>query len=89
MKLTFRGHSYEVSAPIQLDSDSTGQPQIKLTYRGHAYNSTPRFAVTSKVVEVDAPAVTLLYRGNIYKRQLQSSRLYQKPHAINWRYQES
>lgn len=27
MKLTFRGNSYEVPAPIQLGSDSTEQPK--------------------------------------------------------------
>jgi homogentisate 1,2-dioxygenase len=87
MKLTFRGHAYEAPAPIQLGSVSIDQPQIKLIYRGHTYDYTPRPVVVSEVVETDEPTVTLIYRGNIYERNLQAPKAYQKPRAINWRWQ--
>ncbi|GFE71061.1 DUF4278 domain-containing protein [Chroococcus sp. FPU101] len=87
MKLTFRGNSYNVPAPIQLGSDSTEQPKIKLIYRGNVYYYTPRPVVVSEKVETDQPTVTLIYRGNTYERQLLGSMPYQKPHAINWRWQ--
>jgi hypothetical protein len=59
MKLTFRGHSYEFPAPIQLDSASTVKSNIRLIYRGHTYHSTPRPAVFSEAVEPDKQTVTL------------------------------
>jgi hypothetical protein len=86
MKLTFRGHAYEVPAPIQLVSASTDQPQMKLIDRGQTYDYTSRAAVVSEVVEPGAPTVTLIYRGNVYERHLQPPKAYQKPDAINWRW---
>jgi formylglycine-generating enzyme required for sulfatase activity len=38
-------------------------------------------------VEADRPTVTLICRGNTYERKLQPPKPYQKPHAINWRWQ--
>ncbi|PSB06301.1 hypothetical protein C7B62_23230 [Pleurocapsa sp. CCALA 161] len=87
MKLTFRGNLYETSAPIQLASDSTDQPKLKLTYRGSTFDYTPRPVVISEEVETDEPTVTLIYRGNTYERKLQPLKSYQKPQAINWRWQ--
>ncbi len=89
MKLTFRGNSYETSAPIQLASDSTDQPKIKLVYRGHTLDYTSRPVVVSEEVETDGPTVTLIYRGNTYERKLQPPKPYQKPHAINWRWKRA
>jgi hypothetical protein len=79
MKLTFRGLSYEVPAPIQLGSDSTEQPKIKLIYRGNTFDYTPCPVVVSEEVERDGPTVTLIYRGNTYERKLQPSKPYQNP----------
>lgn len=87
MKLTFRGNSYDVPAPIQLGPDSTEQPKIKLIYRGNVFYYTPRPVVVSEEVETDEPTVTLIYRGNTYERQLHAPKSYQKPRAINWRWQ--
>ena len=87
MKLTFRGNSYEVPAPIQLGSDSTDRPKIKLIYRGNTFDYTPRLVVVSEEVETDGSTVTLIYRGNTYERKLQPPKPYQKPRAINWRWQ--
>jgi lipopolysaccharide export system protein LptA len=86
MKLTYRGNSYEVAAPIELDSDSTELPQIKLIYRGNTYYYIPHPVVDSEEVETDEPTVNLIYRGNTYKRQLRATKPYQKAHAINWRW---
>jgi Domain of unknown function (DUF4278) len=87
MKLTYRGISYEVPAPIQLGSDSTDQPKIKLIYRGNIYDYTPRPVVVSQEDKTDWSTVTLIYRGTTYQRQIQPSKPYQKPRAINWRWQ--
>lgn len=72
MKLTYRGSNYEVSAPIQFDSDSMDQPKIKLTYRGHTYYTTSEHGVVPEAVERDGSVVTLIYRGNPYGCKLQS-----------------
>jgi hypothetical protein len=89
MKLTFRGNSYEVPAPIGLSSDSTERPKIKLIYRGNTFYYTPRPVVVSEEVETDAPTVTLIYRGNTYERKIRPPKPYQKPRAINWRWQRA
>ena len=87
MKLPFREYSYEVPALIPLGYASKDKSQLKLIYRGEMYNYTPRPVVVSGAVEPDGIAVTLIYRGNTYERKLQSPKAYQKPRAINWRYQ--
>jgi hypothetical protein len=85
MKLTYRGISYEVSAPVQLSSDSTEQPKIKLIYRGNTIDYVPPVVVS--VDKTDWPTATLIYRGNTYQRKIQPPQPYQKPRAINWRWQ--
>lgn len=88
MKLTFRGNSYEIPAPIQLILDSREQPKIKLTYRGNTYDYTPS-PVVFEEVETDTQTVTLIYRGNTYERKLYALKSYQKPNAINRRWQRT
>jgi Domain of unknown function (DUF4278) len=87
MKLTYRGNAYEVPAPIQPSSSPTDQPKIKLMYRGNTYDYTPRSIVVSEADTTDWPTVTLIYRGDTYQRKVQPSQPYQKPRAINWRWQ--
>jgi hypothetical protein len=89
IKLNFRGNFYETSVPIQLTSDSTEQPKLKLIYRGYTLDYTPRPVVASKEVETEGQGqtVTLICRGNTYERKLQPLKPYQKPRAINWRWQ--
>ena len=87
MKLTYRDPSYEVSAQIQLGSNSTNLPKIKLICRGHTYDYTPRPVVVSEEGETDGSTVTLVYRGNTYERKFQPLKPYQNPRAINWRWQ--
>ncbi len=72
MKLAYRGNIYEVSAPIQIRSNSPTQPQSKLIYRGNKYESISSSAVISEVDKVDKSdylTATLSYRGNIYQRK--------------------
>lgn len=87
MKLTYRGNPYEVPAPVQLSSNSTEQPKIKLIYRGNTIDYVPPPAV--EVDNTDWVTITLTYRGNTYQRKIQPPSSYQKPRAINWRWQIS
>jgi hypothetical protein len=86
MKFAFRGHSYEVLAPIQLTA-STNQPKAKLVYRGHTYDYPSQPVVISKIVEPNMVKVSLVYRGSTYVHQLISSKFCQKPYTIHCRYQ--
>lgn len=86
MKLTYRGHAYEVPAPVKFSSDSTTQPKIQLSYRGNRYHYT-RGCVVSEDAGTDEITATLIYRGSAYKRRLQLSKLYQQFRTINWRHQ--
>jgi Domain of unknown function (DUF4278) len=86
MKLTYRGNSYEVPDPIQLDSDSSEQPKIKLIYRGNTIDYVPH-PVVPEEDKTDWPTVTLIYRGNTFQRKIRPPQPYQKPRAINWRWQ--
>ncbi len=95
MKLTYRGQTYEAPAPVQLAPAAADQPQMKLIYRGHTCDYTPRLAVVPEASvkkgetesEIRGETVTLTYRGQIYQRNLQIPSPYQKPRAINWRWQ--
>ena len=73
MKLTYRGNSYQVPTPIQLDYDSTEQPKIKLIYRGNALDYIPQPVEIFEKDKTDCPTVNLIYRGNSYERKLQSN----------------
>ncbi len=88
MKLTYRGHSYEISTPSQIGIavDSAKQPQTKLTYRGQTYCATPRSAVPAAAPEAST-VVTLSYRGVTYQRILSSPKLYDFARLTHWRYQ--
>ncbi len=88
-KLFYRGNAYEVPHPIQPEAEITDQPKIKLIYRGHTYYVTPRPVVEPTAIATDEPTVTLIYRGNTYQRQLRPAQIYQKPAALNWRWQFS
>ncbi len=93
MKLTYRGHAYEISMPSQSHADaanSTTQIQIKLSYRGQTYYATPcatpGSAIAAKAASAVDSVVTLIYRGVTYKRTVQHQP-YRSERAINWRYQ--
>ena len=69
MKLTYRGVSYEMPTPIRF-SAAPNQPAIKLQYRGNSYDYTP--PVMPAVVDLEGQVVTLIYRGQTYKRKFLS-----------------
>jgi Domain of unknown function (DUF4278) len=87
MKLSYRNTDYDVATPIQVDPDCLDQPKIKLFYRGNTFDYTPRPVAVPEALETEGPTVTLRYRGNTYERKLQPPKPYQKPRAINWRWQ--
>jgi hypothetical protein len=87
MKLSYRGTSYEAPATVQPISESIAQPKIKLFYRGNTFDYTPPPVVVSEEDETDWPTVTLCYRGITYVRKIKPPKPYQKPRAINWRWQ--
>jgi hypothetical protein len=87
MKLTNHIASNERSAPVQPSTDSIDQPTIKLFYRGNTFDYIPRPEIVSEEDEADLPTVALIYRGNTYVRKLHPPKPYQKPRAINWRWQ--
>ena len=70
MKLTYRGNSYEVPAPISLDYDFTEQSKIKLIYRGNTLDYIPRPVVSWELDKTDCPTMNLIYRGNNYELTL-------------------
>lgn len=71
MQLTYRGNTYNMTAPIQSDSVIKNQPKIKLTYRGQQYDYTPPIEQCSTVLSVSQVAA-LTYRGNTYQHPLPS-----------------
>ncbi|NEQ54801.1 MAG: DUF4278 domain-containing protein [Leptolyngbya sp. SIO3F4] len=86
MQLTYRGNTYNMTAPIQSDSVVNAQSNIKLTYRGQQYNYTPPIALSDASA---SQVVTLTYRGNTYTLKLQPIQCIQESHAINGHYQVS
>jgi hypothetical protein len=83
MTRTDHGISYKVSAPVQAYSIPVDTPKIKLFYRGSVFDYIPRPMV---IAQEWWPTVTLIYRGVTYERKIRPFKLYQKPRAINWRW---
>jgi hypothetical protein len=84
MTRIYRGISHEVSTPIRHYSDPVdNNPQIKLFYRGNVFDYIPR---PMQIAQKWWPTVTFIYRGVTYERKVQPPKLYQKPRAINWRW---
>lgn len=79
MKLTYRGHSYDSSQPIQ----PPYQGSVKMIYRGHTYERTLKLAPAYD--HLQGPTVTLIYRGQIVSHVL-APRPRSKPAVINWRF---
>jgi Domain of unknown function (DUF4278) len=86
MKLTYRGQSYSISAPVQINPASTDPFKTRLIYRGHAYNATPCPAVDS-ATSTAGSMVTLTYRGIPYQRVLKNQKSDHPGRAIDWRYE--
>jgi hypothetical protein len=79
----FRSNTSTVPTPIELGLAPTALPKIRL--RGSIFFYTPRsIEITA---ETGATTVSLIYRGHSYNRQMPTPAPYQKPRAINWRWQ--
>jgi hypothetical protein len=83
MTRIYRDISYEVSAPTQDYLTPVDNPQIKLFNRGNAYDYIPRPVL---IAQKWWPTATLIYRGVTHERKIQPLKPYQKPRAINWRW---
>jgi hypothetical protein len=83
MTRIYRDISYEVSAPTQDYFTPVDNPQIKLFNRGNAYDYIPRPVL---IAQKWWPTATLIYRGVTHERKIQPLKPYQKPRAINWRW---
>ncbi|MFM7423448.1 MAG: DUF4278 domain-containing protein [Elainella sp.] len=90
MKLTYRGHAYEISTSGQINSaaDSPKPAEVKLIYRGQTYYATPRPTVVSTTSAVGS-VVTFIYRGTTYQRVIPGLQSCRPTGAINWRYRVS
>jgi hypothetical protein len=83
MTRIYRGISSEASAPIRLYPNSVETPQIKLFYRGNVFDYIPRPML---IAQKWWPTATFIYRGVTHERKIQPLKTYQKPLAINWRW---
>jgi hypothetical protein len=83
MTRIYRGISYEASAPTQDYSTPVNNPKIKLFNRGNGYDYIPR---PVPIAQKWWPTAILIYRGVTHERKIQPLKPYQKPRAINWRW---
>lgn len=84
MKSIFRSKANKV--PASIEPGFAEQPK-KLIYRAQTFDYIPRHVVGYPKNLTDCPTVTLIYLGNTYKRKIPFPKPYQKPRAINWRWQ--
>jgi hypothetical protein len=70
-----------------MTSISQSQHKTKLIYRGNIFYRDAQPIIPPKTNELGGLAITLIYRGNTYKRILNPPKPYQKPRTINWRWQ--
>jgi Domain of unknown function (DUF4278) len=94
MYLNYRGNTYQVPTrqiPDPSISDVKNAPQSKITliYRGNTFEYEPKAISEPEPALVDAPTVTLYYRGHAYERQLRAPKPYEQPKAMNWRWKVS
>jgi hypothetical protein len=81
-----RSNSATILTQMPVDSAAI-ENRPKIALRGSIFFYTPRPAVLAKADETNCLIVTLIYRGNTYKRKLPASKPYQQPRTINWRWQ--
>jgi hypothetical protein len=84
MQLTYRGINY---TPL---TEAEAPKTVQLLYRGVTFNHALNQVAPKRqaICESENP-VQLLYRGITYTCAPAPVRPYQKPRAINWRYQLS
>ncbi len=81
---------YLPTAPIETvettEPVATELPAIKLIYRGNTFDYTPPAEVEPEAMD-DWLTVILTYRGRQYTQKIKPLQPYEKPQAINWRWQ--
>lgn len=80
MQLTYRGINYTPSTEVEAPKT------VQLIYRGVTFNRTLNPVSPIRQSESESP-IQLLYRGVTYTCTPSPVLPYQKPRAINWRYQ--
>ncbi|MEG3438860.1 DUF4278 domain-containing protein [Pannus brasiliensis CCIBt3594] len=84
MQLTYRGVTYTRSTEAETPNT------VLLVYRGVTYTRTlAPISPVSRAMPATEKTVELIYRGVKYTRPASPFIPYEKPRAINWRYQFS
>jgi hypothetical protein len=89
MQLTHQEIEQEKFEHLQMTSGEQAPSKIRLFYRGNIFDYAPPARVEPEESAVDWPIATLSYRGQSYTRKIKPPQPYQKPRAINWRWQFS
>jgi hypothetical protein len=76
-----------VPTPIQFESKHQDRSNVKLIYRGEVFYGTRRPEVVMEEVDQEGKTIDLIYHGHTYQRKLPPPQPYQKPRALNWRWQ--
>jgi hypothetical protein len=75
-----------VPTPIQFKSNHQARSKVKLIYRGEVFYAIRTPQVVEEV-EQEGKTIELIYHGHTYQRKLAPPQPYQKPRALNWRWQ--
>jgi hypothetical protein len=87
IQLNYLSNAYKVPIPTQDGFDLAEQPKIKLIFRGYIIDHVPSPVVVLETDKTDWTMVTLVCRGYTFNRKIHLPQPYQKPRAINWRWQ--
>jgi hypothetical protein len=87
MTVTSSGDLSGVPTPNQFESKHQTRSNVKLIYRGQVFYATRRPEVAIEEVEQEGKTIELIYHGHTYQRKLPVPQPYQKPRALNWRWQ--
>jgi hypothetical protein len=75
-----------VPIPIQLSIQQV-RSTVKLIYRGEVFYGTRIPQVVMEESDQEGETIELIYHGHTYQRKLSPPQPYQKPRALNWRWQ--
>jgi hypothetical protein len=68
-------------------SDCKHQHSFRLIYRGEIFDYTPPIKKIDRTDRSNWQVVILICKGHLYERKLPPPQPYQKPRALNWRWQ--
>jgi hypothetical protein len=69
------------------ESMSIDRPKVQLIYRGSVFNYTRSPITIDRTDRSNWQIVNLICKGHTYERKLPPPQPYQKPRALNWRWQ--